>query len=98
MKFKIYAGLGGGFGGAHYICTKDYESEEEAMKDAYQLAVEEYQSYEGMHGVLSWEDCKEDLQDSWPETFIDDEMVDDHYAEEIESWIDYFVEPATENE
>lgn len=29
--------------------TEDYTSIDEALEDAYALAVEEYQSYEGMH-------------------------------------------------
>ena len=58
MKYKIYAGLGGGFGGATYQMTEDYASIDEALKDAYNLSVEEYQSYEGMHGIMSWEDCR----------------------------------------
>lgn len=48
MKYKIYAGLSGGFGGATYQKTEDYSSMDEALEDAYALAVEEYQSYEGL--------------------------------------------------
>ena len=64
MKYKIYAGLSGGFGGATYQKTEDYSSMDEALEDAYALAVEEYQSYEGCHGIMSWDDCREDLIDS----------------------------------
>ena len=46
MKYKIYAGLGGG---ATYQMTEDYATIDEALEDAYNLSVEEYQSYEGMH-------------------------------------------------
>lgn len=53
MKYKIYAGLSGGFGGATYQKTEDYSSMDEALEDAYALAVEEYQSYEGCHGIMS---------------------------------------------
>lgn len=52
MKYKIYAGLSGGFGGATYQKTEDYSSMDEALEDAYALAVEEYQSYEGCHGIM----------------------------------------------
>lgn len=57
MKYKIYAGLSGGFGGATYQKTEDYSSMDEALEDAYNLAVEEYQSYEGCHGIMSWDDA-----------------------------------------
>ena len=92
MKFKIYAGLSGGFGGATYQMTEDYASMDEALEDAYNLAVEEYQSYEGMHGIMSWEDCREDLEESGFD--YDDESVDSRYQEELESWLSYYVEPA----
>lgn len=53
MRYKIYAGLSGGFGGATYQMTEDYASMEDALEDAYALAVEEYQSYEGCHGLMN---------------------------------------------
>ena len=98
--FKIYAGLGGGLGGPTYHGTYEYSSAEEALKDAYRLAEKEYQSYEGSHGILSYEDCEQDLRDSG---FIDDDLTDaeiediiaDHYLETIESWISYEVKEAT---
>ena len=84
MKYKIYAGLGGGFGGATYQMTEDYASIDEAL--------EEYESYEGMHGIMSWEDCREDLEESGFD--YNDESVDSRYQEELESWLSYYVEPA----
>lgn len=92
MKYKIYAGLATNFSGASYQMTKDYDSEEDAMRDAYNLAVEEYQSYEGIHGIMSWEDCRDDLFRSYLD--YDDESVDNRYQEELESWLSYYVEPA----
>lgn len=97
--FKIYAGLGGGFGGPVYQGIYEYGSAEEALKDAYRLAEEEYQSYEGCHGILSYEDCEQDLRNSG---FIDDDLTDaeiedivaDHYLEVMESWISYEVKEA----
>ena len=98
--FKIYAGLSGGFGGAKYQGTYEYNEVGEASYDAYRLAEEEYQSYEGYHGILDYEQCREDLYDSG---FIDDDMTDDeiadmiynHYLGEMESWIDYYVVQAS---
>lgn len=94
MWYKIYSGLGGGFGGATYQGTYEYESVDEAYADAYRLAVEEYESYEGCHGIMSWQDCYEDYVDSWncePEP----SEIDDMYQEEIESWICFYIKPAT---
>ena len=92
-KFKIFAGMGGGFGGPEYHMTEDYPSRDAAMKDAFDLAVEEYESYEGLHGILSWDDVYQELIDEDYIDTIDDaeveRMVDDAYQEEIEGWITY---------
>ena len=98
--FKIYCGMGGSFGGARYNGTYEYTDIDEATADAYRMAEEEYQSYEGCHGIMSPEDIEEDLRES---DFITDDMTDDEiadmiyslYQEEIESWISYYVQPAT---
>jgi hypothetical protein len=89
--YELYAGMGGGFGGAVYQGTHDYEDADEALNDAYNLAVEEYQSYEGSHGIMSWDDCKEDLEESFPDQEFTEEDIDNHYLEEIESWISYYI-------
>ena len=97
--FKIYAGMGGSFGGAQYQGTYEYADIDEATADAYRMAEEEYQSYEGCHSIMSPEDVEKDLRDSG---FIEDDMTDDevadmidyHYREEIESWISFYALPA----
>lgn len=94
-RFKIYAGMSGGFGGATYEGTIEAASERDAEQYAYDLAVEQYQSYEGYHGILSWEECKEDLHDSGMlEDLTENEcedLVNEHYLNEIDSWIDFYV-------
>ena len=54
MKYAIYAGLNGGFGGATFQYVDDFDSEYEALDAAYDKAVEEYESYEGCHGLMDW--------------------------------------------
>lgn len=101
MKYLIYAGLGGGFGGANLIDDEpmEFSSFEEAMRFAYDTAFEEYESYEGMHGLLDWNECAEEL---YPDRNIDDltpfeeQQISDYYLEEVESWIDYYVEEVKE--
>lgn len=94
-KFDIYAGMGGGFGGATYRCTIEAKDEEEALQHAYQLAEEEYQSQEGCNGILSWEECEEDLRESGMlEDLTENEyedIVNEHYINEIESWVEYYI-------
>ena len=95
-RFHLYAGLGGGFGGAHYCETIEAEDIDEAREFAYQLAIEEYQSYEGCHGILSWAECYEDAVESGfidEESMTEDEIhdyIDERYQEEIEGWIEYY--------
>lgn len=98
--FKIYAGMDGSFGGARYNGTYEYTNIDEATADAYRMAEEEYQSYEGYHGIMSPEDVEEDLRNSGfiEEDLTDSEvadMVDSYYREEIENWISYYALPAT---
>ena len=95
-RFHLYAGLSGGFGGARYCQSVEAENIDEACQAAYELAIEEYQSYEGYHGIMNWDDCYEDAVESGfidEESMTEDEIheyVDDLYQEEIESWIEYY--------
>ena len=89
--FKIYAGS---CNSATYIRTAEFANEEEAMQAAFEEAVEDYKSYEGYHGLLDREECREDLVESFGEEPTAEE-VDERYQEEIESWIEYYVRPAT---
>lgn len=91
MKFEIYAGLGGGFGGANYVETIEANTREEAEEYARQCAIDDYESYEGSHGILSRDDVFEDLIESFGEDPLEED-VDLRYMEEVEGWITYYVE------
>jgi hypothetical protein len=92
-KFDIYAGLNGGFGGAYFQFTDEFSSEEAALECARQIAIDKYESYEGSHGIMSWEDCYEDLKDTFPDGCVDLEEVDYYYQKEVDAWIDYWIDP-----
>lgn len=94
-KFNIYAGLGGSFGGASYQGTGDFKSLADAENEAYQLAVEEYESYSGCHGLLSWSDVADENGLDYTE---DSAEIDELYIEEMESWLDYYAVLADEDE
>ncbi len=92
----MYAGLSGSFGGANYQGTYEFEHEQDAMQAAFNLAVEEYQSYEGMYGLMNWNDCEEDCRESgWITDDMDEDtigkLVDSVYNDEIDDWISYYV-------
>lgn len=89
MEYDILFGLGGGFGGLQYQYTDTFDSYEEAEAAAYEGAVELYTSYEGANGIMSWEDCKEDWIESWPDEEPSEDDINERYAKEIESWIVY---------
>lgn len=94
MLFKIYAGLSGGFGGAVCCKTEEYDSRDEAEMDAYNLAVADYESYEGSHGIISRDDIRENLDDYGLESGASEAKIEEAYKEEIESWVDYWIEEA----
>lgn len=66
------------------------ESLFEAEKMAYNEAIEDYQSYEGLHGVLSWEEIAEDMFGTSKDLRAEDiKEVDAAYSEEVENTINY---------
>lgn len=89
MKYNIYAGLSGSFGGAQYRGTGDFSSIDSAEEMAYQCAVEEYESYEGYHGILSWYGvAQENGLD--PDNPDNEEEINDLYSMEKEDWMEYY--------
>lgn len=88
-KFKIQWGLGGGFGGLGECEIIEAENEDAASVEAWQNACEEYDSMVGMHGLRSVEEIME--EEGFSE--YDAQMT---YADERESWLDYFVEEVVE--
>jgi hypothetical protein len=96
-KYRIYAGLGGGFGGANYQYTEEFVDKAEANDAAYQCAIEEYESYGGMHGLMSWEEAREEAEQSFSTGDEDDDdynneiesVAEEIYNESMEGWLDY---------
>ena len=84
-QYKIFAGLGGGFGGAQECDILEFASKEAAEEYAYEVACETYDMYAGMHGLRSVDDIMEE------EGFGEVE-AEEAYREERENWLDYYVE------
>jgi hypothetical protein len=91
-QYKIYAGLAGGFGGANYMETEYFDTKDQAVEYAYDLAVEEYNSYAGLYGLLSWTDCYKRAVEDGLEGEEADEYATEFYEEEMSTWLDYYVE------
>ena len=97
-KFKIYAGLSGGFGGAQYHCTDDFIDKADAERYARELAMEEYESYGGYHGLYTWDSMRQEIADELYDGDIeqvDPNDVDDRMTEEVENWLSYHVKEVT---
>ena len=73
--YKIYAGLGGGFGGAEYLWTDEYTSEDKAVECAYNQACELYYDYLTEDELSEME--SEDLE-TWVDYYvIETDSIDD---------------------
>ena len=62
------------------------ETFDKAMDCAYEAAVENYESFEGLHGVMDREDIAEEFG------LEDEDEIDEAYIEERENTISYFAE------
>lgn len=97
-KYRIFAGLAGGFGGATEQYVIDCENQEAADTIAYEEACQHFDSQAGC-GMDGWEEfMNEARQCLSEEDFEDDEDYEaalESTANEIEneareSWIDYY--------
>lgn len=91
-EYNIYSGLGGGFDGVSYQYTTLCESAEDAEKEAYESAVEEYQSYEGFNSIPTWSDSLDAAMEENPGVPEDElhEIADEIYNSIMEEWIKYY--------
>lgn len=99
MLYNIYAGR---FGGCQYQYTEDFQDEQEAMDAAHDAAVEDYQMYEGMGGISSWSDIKEEYCEANgifenELTEEDNREIDCIYDDEMESWLSFAVTTVEED-
>lgn len=99
-RYNIYAGLGGSFGGTTYQYTTDCKDYNEAEDLAYQAAIEEYESYEGLY-VKSWYECAEEYCEeegiSMDEIEDYNDVIDQIYIEERDGWIDFYAKLTDED-
>lgn len=91
-RFELFAGLGGGFGGAVSHGIFWFSTHEEAEHEAYLIACDEYESYGGNHGLDDMETVRQDLADSFYDGdyfAVPIDEAEDAYRELVESWIEY---------
>ena len=94
--YKITFGCGCGEN-EDFITAESYDN---AMQYAYESAVEDYQCYEGYHGIPGLCDIAEEMFDTDFEDLSDPqkEAVQEEYEQTIESWIDYSAEEISAEE
>lgn len=103
-RFWVFGGMRDPFGGYHFLGEVEGISPDssDVQRDARDLCVEIYESYAGLHGILTWDDVREDLMESESafedDAEISDEDVDDAYNEEIDNWCSYWVVEAIPGE
>lgn len=106
-KYEIFAGLGGGFGGAVSHGFEKHDNEESANQSAYEAACEDYDNMAGLHGLMSYQECLDQAEQELsseigefedPEDYQNELEVyaNDIYQEEQERWIDYWVKEVKE--
>lgn len=83
--YRIFAGLGGGFGGAKEVDELEFDTEDEALDYAYHQAFEIYEGYTGMYGLRGITEIMEGN-----ECTIED--AEEIMREDADSWLDYYVE------
>ena len=94
--FKIGYGCGCG-DNEDYIIAKD---EEAALKVAWEYARDDYESYEGLHGIRDMHDIALDdygieLDEADDATY---DVIEQDYIDEREGQLDYWAEEVTEKE
>jgi hypothetical protein len=94
--FKIGYGCGCG-DNEDYIIAKD---QKEADAIAYESAIEDYEMYEGLHGIrgmhdIALDDYDIELDEADDATY---DAIEQDYIDEREGQIDYWAEEITEKE
>jgi hypothetical protein len=73
----------------------EFSSKDIATQAAYDMAVEDYESFEGLHGIPDVGDIMEDKEGyNLSEDASEDECWEAYY-EQRESWLNYWVEEAS---
>lgn len=84
-KYKIFAGLGGGFGGQTEVGTFEFATEYDAEIFAEEQARDEYRQYAGSQGLRSIEEIMEEDE-------VEESEAEEIMMSEMDSWIDFEVE------
>lgn len=73
----------------------EFKSEEDAMYYAREIAIEDYEMFEGYHGIPNMEDIFDNWEEYGLEEYPSQDAAWECYQETRENWIDYWVEEAS---
>lgn len=98
----VFGGMGTGFSGPSFLGEVECDTEEEAVRESWDLVVADYESYAGLHGVPSYDEVlsevREELEgcgEDYDESDIES-AANERYDEEIGSWTSHWVCKAVE--
>lgn len=86
-RFAIYAGVDS----AWYQGEDEFNSPEEALSAARRIAIEIYEDLAGSNGFLSWENCLDELTETYPDEIIGGTDVYNYYNNVMSEHIRYTV-------
>lgn len=90
--YRLYVKSVGG--GTECVGPYEYKNERDAVDEAYNMAVEDYESFAGYHGIVDIGEIMECPEDFGLDSDADEEACWEAYYEEREGWLNYWVEEA----
>ena len=81
-------------GGIECEGPREYRTKNEALDDASQMAIEDYESFEGYHGIPDIGDIMDDKEEYGLDKDATEDDCWEGYYEQRENWLDYWVKRA----
>lgn len=96
MEYKWYRLYIHSVGGGE-VCEgpREFKSKENAQDEARIMAIDDYESFEGYHGIPDIGDIMENMEDYGLDRDATEDDCWDVYYEQREGWLDYWVEEAS---
>lgn len=91
--YRLYINSVGG--GTECDGPREYNSKNEAVDEARLMAIDDYESFEGYHGIPDIGDIMEYMEEYGLDSDASEDDCWDVYYEQRESWIDYWVVEAS---
>lgn len=92
----VFGGMISTVDNAHFLGEVEAETESDAITAAWDLIVEEYETYAGLHGIPSWDDVRYELMPEYDNEELNDDIIQEAYNQEIESWTRLWVKEAVD--